>query len=108
MNHYIMIRRLRWPLALILAGSIALLQQTGVIDHFWRWFFPLVLILLGMLMLAERMVLASEGGYPPPIYPGAPDPRSTTGVPPYPGQPEAYIPPSHSGETNTNSEVGLS
>jgi hypothetical protein len=107
-NHYIMIRRLRGPLILLLAGSIALLHQMGVIDHFWHWFFPLVLILLGMLMLAERAVMASYGGYPPAIYPGAPDPRSATGVPPYPGQPDAYIPPSHSGETITNSEGGQS
>jgi hypothetical protein len=111
MNHYIMIRRLRGPLVLLLAGSIALLHQMGFIDHFWHWFFPLVLIMLGMLMLAERAVLASEGGYPPfpgTPYPGAPDPRSATGVPSYPGQPEAYIPPSHSGESNTNSQGGQS
>jgi hypothetical protein len=108
MNHYIMIHRLRWPLILLLAGSIALLHQMGFIDHFWHWFFPLVLILLGLLMLAERAVMASCGDYPPAIYPGAPNPGSATGVPPYPGQPVAYIPPSHSGDSNTNSEGGQS
>jgi hypothetical protein len=96
MNRYIMIRRLRFPAILLLIGVIALLHQTGVVDHFWHWFFPLLLILLGVLMLAERAVLASEGGYPQGLYPGQPgpdamDPRAATGVPPYPGQPEALI-----------------
>jgi hypothetical protein len=111
MNHYIMIHRLRGPLLLILAGSVALLNRMGIIDHFWHWFLPLMLILLGLLMLAERAVMASYGGYPPfpgTLYPGAPDPLSATGVQPYPGQPEAYIPSAHSGETDTSSEGGQS
>jgi hypothetical protein len=106
MSHYIMIRRLRFPAILLLLGVIALLNETGVIDQFWQWFVPLLLILLGVIMLAERAALAVEGGYPPfpgqscsgQPYPGqpcsgAPDPRTATGVPPYPGQPQAFIPP---------------
>jgi hypothetical protein len=94
MNRYIMIRRLRGPAILLLAGVIALLDQTGAIDHFWQWFVPLFLILLGVFMLAERAVLAADGGYPQPPYPGAPypgapDPRTVTGVAAYPGQPVA-------------------
>jgi hypothetical protein len=96
MSRYIMIRRLRLPAILLLAGVIALLDQTGVVDEFWHWFLPLLLILLGVIMLAERAALAVEGGYSPYTgqpYPGAPDPRTSTGVPPYPGQPAAYVPP---------------
>jgi hypothetical protein len=98
MSRYIMIRRLRVPAILLLIGVIALLNETGVVDDFWRWFVPLLLILLGVIMLAERAALAIEGGYPPAPYPGAPysatpDPRSATGIPPYPGQPSAFIPP---------------
>jgi hypothetical protein len=115
MSHYIMIRRLRGPAILLLIGGVWLLHATGVINHPWSWFWPLLLILIGVFMLAERAALAAEGGYPPyppgpcygQPYPGAPDPRAATGVPPYPGQPEAYIPPQHQ-QTGTNSEGGKS
>jgi hypothetical protein len=69
MNRYILIRRLRGPVILLLVGVLALLHQTGAIPYFWRFFWPLLLISLGLLLLAERAVLATEG-YPPP--PGAP------------------------------------
>jgi hypothetical protein len=101
MNHYIMIRRLRFPAILLLIGVIALLHQTGVVDHFWHWFLPL------LLMLAERAALATDGGYPG-SYPGQPgpdaiDPRAATGVGPYPGQPAAYI-PDHLQDSKKDSE----
>jgi hypothetical protein len=113
MNHYIMIRRLRFPSILLLIGGVALLHQTGVIDHFWHWFFPLLLILLGVLMLAERAALAAGGGYPPMPYPGAPyqaapDFRATSNIPTYPGQAEAYIPPQHTQEPGKDPEGGRS
>ena len=77
MNRYILIRRLTGPAILLLLGVLALLHQTGVIDHWWKFFWPLLLILLSVLKLAERAALASEG-YPPAYadysnaqYPGA-------------------------------------
>ena len=72
MNHYIMIRRLRLPAILLLVGVIALLDQTGVLHHFWHWFVPLLLILLGLMMLAERAALATDEGYSEGPYPGQP------------------------------------
>jgi hypothetical protein len=69
MNRYFLIRRLRGPVILLLVGVLALLHQTGAIPYFWRFFWPLLLISLGLLLLAERAVLATEG-YPPP--PGTP------------------------------------
>ena len=69
MNRYIMIRRLRGPAVLLLIGVLALLHEAGVIPYFWSLFWPLLLILAGLLLLAERAVLASEG-YPP--YAGGP------------------------------------
>jgi hypothetical protein len=63
MSRYIMIRRLRGPSILLLIGVLALLHQTGVLPRFWHLFWPLLLILIGLLMLAERAALASEG-YP--------------------------------------------
>lgn len=63
MNRYIMIHRLRGPAILLLIGVLALLHQMGAIPYFWRLFWPLLLILIGGLLLAERAALASEG-YP--------------------------------------------
>jgi hypothetical protein len=89
MNRYILIRRLTGPAILLLLGVVALLHQTGVIDHWFRYFWPLLLILLGVLKLAERAALASEdypapyGGYPGGPYAGAPgveNPPASTGT----------------------------
>jgi hypothetical protein len=98
MSRYILIRRLRGPAFLLLIGVIALLNQADILR--WGRAWPLFLILAGVLMLAERAALASEGGYPPPGYgcggyPDAADPRTATGVPPSPGQPTAIVPASH-------------
>jgi hypothetical protein len=95
MNHYIMIRRLRLPAILLLLGSVWLLNSTGVLDHPWHWFWPLLLILLGVLMLAERAALAAVDNYPQASYPGQPGagavgPQPATGVSPDPQQPETH------------------
>jgi hypothetical protein len=73
MNRYFMIRRLRWPAILVLLGVVALLYQAGAISHFWHFFVPLLLILLGVLLLAERAALAA-GDFPsgPDQFPGNP------------------------------------
>lgn len=80
MNHYFMIRQLKLPAILLLVGVVALLDKTGVIHHFMRWFVPLLLILLGVLMLAERAALATGGGYPEGPYPGQPYPGPYQGT----------------------------
>jgi hypothetical protein len=95
MNHYIMIRRLRGPAILLLVGGVWLLHSTGLLDHPWHWFWPLLLILLGVLMLAERMVLTAGGGYPQGPYAaqsgtGTIDSQVATSVPPQPEQPETH------------------
>ncbi len=85
MNRYILIRRLRWPAILLLAGVVALLRQMGAINHFWNLFIPLLLIMLGLLLLAERMALSAEdAALPAGPYPGGP----YAGVP-YGAQPAA-------------------
>jgi hypothetical protein len=100
MSRYILIRRLRGPAFLLLIGILALLHQAHLI-HFWHLFWPLMLILWGSLLLAERAALAVDGGYPP--FAGGPygyDAPSGTGVPPYPGQPvpqNPVAPPTSSG-----------
>lgn len=67
MNRYILIRRLRGPAVLLLLGTILLLHQAGLVE-FWGLFVPLLLILIGVLKLAERAALAAAGDEP---YPGA-------------------------------------
>jgi hypothetical protein len=81
MSRYIMIRRLRGPAFLLLVGVIALLAQANILS--WGKSWPLYLILWGVLMLAERAALASEGGYPPAPYPGAPYPGAPDPGPQY-------------------------
>lgn len=97
MNRYILIRRLRGPALLLLIGFVALLHSTGVVDSFWRWFWPLLFILLGVMLLAERASLASGDGFPGWPYGGGPnpgviDPNAPAGVTPYPGQETAIVP----------------
>ncbi|MFP5276173.1 MAG: hypothetical protein ACLGPM_03580 [Acidobacteriota bacterium] len=86
MNKYIFIRRLTGPSILLLLGIVALLHQAHLV-HF-SIFIPLLLILLGVLKLAERAVLASEP-HPAIPYPyaGAAVPPPGTAVP-APGQEE--------------------
>ena len=55
MNRYLMIRRLRWPVLLLLTGVLALLQQMGVVRFWHMW--PLYLICWGVLLLAERAAI---------------------------------------------------
>lgn len=68
MNRYILIRRLRGPAILLLLGVVALLHEADLID-FWGIFVPLLLILIGVLKLAERAALAAAGDEVP--YPGS-------------------------------------
>jgi hypothetical protein len=70
MNRYILIRRLRGPAVLLLIGIIALLHQADLVN--WGLFVPLLLILIGVLKLAERAALAAADDIP--AYPGAPYP----------------------------------
>jgi hypothetical protein len=96
-NRYIMIHRLRGPAFLLLIGVLMLLRESHLIPSFWRLFWPLGLILAGVIMLAERAAIAADGGVPFMPFPGATsevqnDPRAATGIPPYPGQPIATVP----------------
>ena len=74
MNRYIMIRRLRGPAILLLAGIVLLLHEADLVE-FWGLFIPLLLILIGVLKLAERAALAAAGD--DALYPGGPYPYAT-------------------------------
>ena len=66
MNRYILIRRLTGPCVLLLLGVVALLHQADLVS--WNIFVPLLLILIGVLKLAQRAALAAAGDEP--VYPG--------------------------------------
>ena len=67
-NRYLILRRLRGPALLLLTGVIALLDQLGILT--WGHAWPLYLILLGVLALAERAATAAMPPYNDPY--GAP------------------------------------
>jgi len=109
MNRYILIRRLTGPSILLLLGVVALLHQADLVN--WSIFFPLLLILIGVLNLAQRAALAAAGDdelYPSGQgpYPGAPYPYAG-GVTP-PAQPGASIVPAHTQDFGKGSEGGQS
>ena len=85
MNKYILIRRLTGPSILLLLGVVALLHEADLVS--WNIFFPLLLILLGVLKLAQRAALAVAGDEP--VYP--------QGYQGYPGYPGAYPGPYQTG-----------
>lgn len=64
MNRYYFIRRLTGPAILLLLGIVALLSEMHL-AHF-SIFVPLLLILLGILKLAERAAWAEYPGAQPP------------------------------------------
>ena len=84
MNRYILIRRLTGPSILLLLGVVALLHQADLVS--WNIFVPLLLILIGVLKLAQRAALAAAGDEP--MYPGSPYAYGV-GVPPVAPQPPA-------------------
>ncbi len=108
MNRYILIRRLTGPAILLLLGIIALLHEANLAS--WKLFVPLLLILIGVLKLAQRAALAAagdealypggyQGGYPGGYQGGAPYPYTgvqnpAAGTQQAPTQPGAAIVPS--------------
>jgi hypothetical protein len=92
-SRYILIRRLRGPAFLLLVGINALLAQANIIG--WGHSWPFYLILAGLISLAERAAIATDG--PPPPFPGtpyqgAPYPGAPYAGAPYPGAPYAGTP----------------
>ncbi|HEY0795414.1 MAG TPA: DUF5668 domain-containing protein [Acidisarcina sp.] len=90
MNQWLQLRRLRAPAFLVLLGVMFLLAEWHIVGFHRSW--PLLLILAGILSLAERAALTrvdpgqfgggmpgTYAGYPPPAYP-----------------PQAYPPPGYS------------
>jgi hypothetical protein len=80
MNRYLMIRRLWWPVMLVLTGVLALLNELDVARFSHTW--PLYLIFWGALLLAERAAI-HEADMPPYVDPmGSPYAGPVGGVAP--------------------------
>ncbi len=117
MNRYILIRRLTGPSVLLLLGVVALLHQADLVN--WGIFVPLLLILIGVLKLAQRAALAAAGDealYPgnQGQYTGAPYPYAggvnptATGSPQTQAQPGASVDPAHTQDFGKDPEGGQS
>jgi hypothetical protein len=111
MNRYILIRRLRGPAILLLLGTILLMHEAGIVD-FWSLFFPLLLILIGVMKLAERAALAAAGdeayaGSPYP-YGAAPSAAAPNAAATGTAQPGASIVPAAAPDYGKGPEGGQS
>jgi hypothetical protein len=115
MNRYMMIHRLRGPAFLLLVGILALLAQAHIFG--WSKSWPLFLILWGVILLAERAALASEGDDPQWPYsgprPGIPQQDAASAAPA--GSPEqpveqqtasAAVSSAHNGTTEESNSEG--
>lgn len=91
MNRYFLIHRLTGPAILLLLGTVALLHEAHLVS--WDIFVPLLLILIGVIKLAQRAAMANEPYPPAPPYPGSgPVPYSAPPQAP-PSQPQSAIVP---------------
>jgi hypothetical protein len=85
-NQYVLLRRLRGPIMLLIFGVTAILDEYTGIHYRQSW--PLYIIAWGILKLAENALLARNPPAPPAPYPGYP-PASGTGFGPWPDAPAA-------------------
>lgn len=88
MNQYMLLRRMFWPIMLLVFGVTAILNEYTGIGYDKSW--PIYVIAWGILKLAENAILAQNppptpppyGGYPPPpgsAYGTSPGPSGPTG-----------------------------
>jgi hypothetical protein len=96
MNRYIFLQRIQGPAMLLTFGFCALLDQWDILNFGRSW--PLYLIVLGVIKLAQRAALATAE--PPPGYGGygyqPVGPAST------PSSPGSTLVPTESGISSTN------
>src|SRR5579883_84692 len=72
MNQYFFLQRITGPAMILTFGITALLDEWGILSYGKSW--PLYLIVLGVLKLAQMAALAKAEppAYPPPYPPPAP------------------------------------
>jgi len=103
MNRYIFLHRIKGPAMILVFGVTALLDQWNILSYSRSW--PLYLIVLGLLQLAERAAWTqAQAQYPYPGpnqgpqgpyqgYPGQPGNWGGTNVPPPPSSSALTITP---------------
>lgn len=100
MNQYIFLQRIQGPALLLTFGVAALLDQWDILSFGRSW--PLYLIVLGVLKLAQRTALANADPPPYPTgYPGYPQPATGGPAPVSPGS-TALVPADSSTHEPTN------
>jgi hypothetical protein len=79
MNRYLFLHRIKGPVMIVVFGVTALLNQWHLLTFGQSW--PLYLIALGVLQLAERAAWAqAQSEIPPPgTYTGTPYPGQAAG-----------------------------
>lgn len=75
MNRYLFFHRIKGPVILLVFGVTALLDTWHILSYGRSW--PLYLIALGLLLLAERAAWAQM--QPPPEFPGTPGQNQSPG-----------------------------
>jgi hypothetical protein len=76
-NRYIFLHRIKGPVIILVFGLTALLDSWHILSYGRSW--PLYLIAIGLLQLAERAAWAQMQAPPPP--PGYPYPGQQSGRP---------------------------
>jgi hypothetical protein len=77
MNQYIFLQRITGPAMILTFGVTALLDEWHILNYGKSW--PLYLIVLGVIKLAQRAALlnAEPPAYPPQAYAPVPPPPSS-------------------------------
>ena len=102
MNQYMLLRRMFWPIMLLVFGVTAILNEYTGIGYDKSW--PIYVIAWGILKLAENAILAQNPPPAPPPYGGyPPPPGSAYGAPPSASGPTG---PTTTAIVPSNSEEG--
>jgi len=98
MNRYVFLHRIKGPVMILVFGITALLDQWGVLNFGQSW--PLYLIVLGVLMLAERAAwMQAQSEMPPPAGYAGTQPQN------YPGQYPPQYPNQRGGWNETSAST---
>lgn len=100
MNQYIFLQRIQGPAMLLTFGVCALLDQWDILNFGRSW--PLYLIVLGVIKLAQRAALAIAA--PPPAYPGYAGYQPVAGAPAAPAAGSTALVPTDSTQTNDSGD----
>jgi hypothetical protein len=105
MNQYLFLRRMRAPILLLVFGITAILAEYTNIGYGESW--PLYLIALGILKLAENAILAQNPPPPPGQYPDYPPAPGYGNYPGYGYGPTGQPAPATASQTGTPTTTAI-